>query len=303
MKKYLLLASIFFLVGCPHAQPKPENSFISTNKDALVFGRLQIFQNGHDYTSDNHIMFIYPLISTTGEPCWDQWAIPHKKKLDFQDGYFFLSLPPGKYCLTHIAYYPDSFFGIKLASNSFLTIFADIPGATTDVHSNNSLLFFEVLPNRANYIGTIRVEITCCSIKQADIIESNDQGKTTYAIPLNQGLKSYRFIPIDDADKENQPFVLWLRSGPFIYVDSWNVLDEQEKAFLEFEKLYPNHSVPAISMLTAMKKPWRQESRRELEFFDIRSILEKYKVTDVTYHPPISSPTNYRFVDPPRKKR
>jgi hypothetical protein len=166
-------------------------------------------------------------------------------------------------------------------------------------------LYFEVLPNQANYIGTIKIETSCCYIKQPDIIERQDQGKVSHVVSLNQGIVSYSFSPIDGSDRENMPFVLWVRNGPVIYVDNWNILNEKEEAFTQFQKFYTHHPEPIVNLMSSMKKPWRQENSRDFEFFDIDKILEKYKIIDRTYYPPLTHTNEiiYRTYQPYKKSK
>jgi hypothetical protein len=266
MKNLFLLLSILIILGCPSIKNKPESNFISNIKESIVFGRFQILQNGFDDTSVKHILFFYPLISTTNGPTRDNWAIPYKKQLDFQNGYFFLSLPPGKYCLNHIAYYPTKFFGITNSNNKYLTVLA-ISGTIPNhnVISNISLVSFEVSPNQANYIGTIKIETTCCYFREC--------------IGNQEPVSGYEFTSIDKNDVNNKPFWKYGCSSPTLKVDEWNVINEYEKALLQFRIQYPNHSEAITNLANLSTKIGEKQDGTDYQFFDIEDILKKYRIT------------------------
>jgi hypothetical protein len=154
----IFIFSFIFIISCLQVQPKPTSNFISNNNESIVFGKLIVFDDGIEQTSERHRLFIYHLKSTSVDPYVDKNGTIYRKQVDMQDGHFFFTLPPGKYGLHHIHYFKK--IGSQYAEDTIWTLSYFNP------ISDKRLVFFEVLPNQANYIGTIKVEITCCYYRE-----------------------------------------------------------------------------------------------------------------------------------------
>jgi hypothetical protein len=274
--------SIFFLLlivhGCLSVKNMPDKNFISNSTEALVFGRIQIVHKDFDDTSNRNILIFNPFLSKTEEPCCDISATLIRKQVDFQDGYFFLSIPPGKYCLNHLVYSANFFpgsdiFGFVPGQFYANTIFVDDSfifekNLNWIFLSGNNLIFFDVLPNKANYIGTIRIEISCCYFRKCMYNQKPTKG--------------FQFDAINLQDKKTAPFWKYTCYSPAIRANRFHIIDEKEQGYSKFKEYYPNHSDPIINLTTSMQKDWKTKHDDRYEYVD----MTKYKVISLEFDIP-----------------
>ncbi len=179
-----------------------------------------------------------------------------------QDGHFFFTLPPGKYGLNHFQY-----FG-KIGHQSFDNDGIGILLFYTSI-SDKRLVFFDVLPNQANYIGTIKAEMTCCYYRECMTGE--------------KPVSSFDFVPIDINDLENKPFSKNFCSSPTLRVDDISVSDENEQAFSVFQRQYQEHPMPIKSLANSDIKQSVKPSDKGYIYFETSEILKKYKPASATF--------------------
>ncbi len=176
MKNILLLFMVLSICfSCATNVKSPDANFQSSDQEALVFGRVQVFKDGQEIIigqplkGNNQKIIISKYYSSYKEPCCEQSVNEQiASELIMKNGYFYVPLKPGKYCIFGFITLDNAELVIKGLDSDldqterFTKLFPDHSYSTTyygkpALSKNNLLIYFDVIPNQATYIGTIQV--------------------------------------------------------------------------------------------------------------------------------------------------
>lgn len=159
-KRILIFVLLLSLCCCATLLRPASKNKIPDQESAIIFGKSVFFHNGRPIqykgswylTKKSITLHIseYDGIDKLNENAFLPGEYAYRVSYD-EEGYFAFSIAPGTYYFVEFAYWgiiPDS-------SNNAVgaRTYADLPGTSTD---QPYVITFEVAPNSANYIGTIK---------------------------------------------------------------------------------------------------------------------------------------------------
>jgi hypothetical protein len=224
--KYIIILALFLTVftSCGLSQiPIPERSFLSSDSECLVIGRLQVFANGKPIQAkgpgilDSLKLSLSEYVSVQEAIKTRSWKDLSSSNIRIyrEDGYFTVKLRPGKYFV----------LAIGLVANNPVTgglVWAyPIRGSSSDSCNsrNNEIIVITIQPGHANYIGTIKT-----------ILSTNHTRLVSREVSRSHVDASHVRVVY-----EKVPERMW-------GIDENQLVNEEEIAKNIFKELYPNHS-------------------------------------------------------------
>lgn len=222
--KHIIICTLFLtvLTSCGLSQiPIPEKSFMSSDSESLIIGRLQIFANGRRIQAkgpgllDSLKISLGEYVSVQEAKktrIWNEGSSSNIR-ISRDDGYFTVKLRPGKYFV----------LAFGLASNPVtrglvLCYPTHGMGSQFCYSRYNEVIVITVQPGKANYIGTIKTILS--------------QNHTRWVS------KEVSRTPVDASHVrivyKKVPEQMW-------GIDENQIINEEETAKNIFKELYPNH--------------------------------------------------------------
>ena len=151
---FIFLIIMFLLSSCSSTPkqivfPSPGQSFESSNKKSLVFGRLDILLEGYSLPlnpSSLHVYYLSDVIKDKLDSVQTYFI-----DISQDDGYFVAALPPGKYAIDEITH-RINIPSLKNFSNVYRKVYDG--GRYDDILYD--IFIFEVFPEKATYLGTMQ---------------------------------------------------------------------------------------------------------------------------------------------------
>ena len=209
-------------VGHPAVLNTTPSEFRSTDNRCMVFGRILTTKNrqtvSHGQTGTiRTAVHIYEKSSKEKYKIW----------IERTDGLFFVTLPPGTYVLK-LVNYPKTVRGI------FKNVLPYCKNCKYG-QAEKKTIAFEVIPEKANYLGTLELRFASRVIHKTRKQEIRHRRWVRIRGNIEYTTKYYKIVPYTET---------------ITFMKSWNVIDEFEETLDTFNKLYPDHAEPVNSLIT-----------------------------------------------------
>nr|WP_298717043.1 hypothetical protein [uncultured Steroidobacter sp.] len=148
-----VLAVMAVVAGCATTAPPVPTDFMPNGQEAIVFGRMEFVSNGTTLPPDTRFGLLKPQIIVHFSPLTDATVLNRSelgaakfavRALVSENGHFITKLPVGRYYVDTLGY-----FGTRGGNFTGWRTYAPEAGKPF-------LLTFDVLPNKATYLGTVR---------------------------------------------------------------------------------------------------------------------------------------------------
>lgn len=150
---------ILGISGCATVAGDPGAGFIPNEQEGIVFGQMQLLIDGNlvRYDGKRYFGAVWPQkVVTHISPYSDGQSLNMNTflpgKLAFateiaDDGYFSAKLPVGRYYVDEFGYYLPNYLSFPKGCRTYMDYMGVKP-------SDLQIVLFDVLPNKATYIGT-----------------------------------------------------------------------------------------------------------------------------------------------------
>ncbi|MFA5337178.1 MAG: hypothetical protein WC330_02450 [Candidatus Omnitrophota bacterium] len=150
---------ILGISGCATVAVGPEVGFIPNEQEGIVFGQMQLLIDGNlvRYDGKKYFGAVWPQkVVTHISPYSDEQSLnmntllPGKLAFATQiadDGYFSAKLPVGRYYVNEFGYYLPNYLSFPKGCRTYMYYMGVKP-------FDLQIVLFDVLPNKATYIGT-----------------------------------------------------------------------------------------------------------------------------------------------------